>query len=252
LIGGQGTIGMRKCDCEMSENLGGLRSAEAFGRRIRRRTTTLQSRTNSTLSPVESLPNALPGSGAARTLHRSNGRGDAVGDDLFQKRQQRASGQARPSDSAGNPNAKRPSASGPTTAIAAKDSPCTEGFSSAAVVVSEEGAMPIECANPLAMRTRGLLESLGYCGPLSVGAVEPSLPVHLRPGPQDDSDGTGAVEGRGLAGSEKTPRREEAGSQIKNRPQNRNRSIAEMARYTASPTRMAIRQESAKNAIRVR
>lgn len=183
LEGGDGAGDLIKCGVEMSKNLGGGGSAGGRVRTDGWRTATQQCRADPALGEVEPLPDPLPGPVAPLAMPTADGRGNASADSELQEPPQRAGGQARPSEFAGDPDAESPPAPRSPMAVAAEDPPGAEGFSlRAAVVESEEDAMPIERADGHAVRAGSLFEPLADHDPLGIRAVEKSLLTHGRRG----------------------------------------------------------------------
>jgi hypothetical protein len=128
------------------------------------------------LAAIESFPDALEGSVTPRTVDGFDGRGDAANDGVPDKVQQRACGDAQTSDLVGEPDTEGSSAAASSMTVAAKDASCPEcSLWWVAVVESVENAVAVECADSLAVWTRGLFEPLDDGDPFFFAAVEPSV-----------------------------------------------------------------------------
>lgn len=177
LEGGDGTVGMREGGLQMSDDVCG---GPVRGRHLWRRTEGRQSGADLALAVLEALPQALPGAIAAAAVKDGvDGKGDAASDGASQETPEGVGGEAEAADFVGVPNAKGASATRAGVAIAAKDAASTHGWpSGAAIVKAAHIAVPNQRADPLAMRTRRLLEPFGNGVPFLGVAEKPALLAH--------------------------------------------------------------------------
>ena len=162
----------------MGEDLGG-RSGRGIRRRLGRRTASKQCGADVALAVVETFPDALPGSSAEMGVDGADGGGDAAGDGVLEESPEKVSGEAKPSDFVGEPDAEGSSATGTCIAVAAKDAPCARRFAlRIAVVETVQIAVSNQGADHLAVRTRRLLEAFGQDAEF-VGAAKPRIPRHV-------------------------------------------------------------------------
>jgi hypothetical protein len=205
---------------------------------------------------VESLPDALEGSFAPKTVGGVDGSGDATDDGPLEERPQGPGGEAEASDLVGEPDTEGASTALPPMTVTAKEATCSKCLSLwRAVVKSEKSTMPDERSNRLAVGAGGLFEPLDNRDPLLFASIEPSLPLvaHVDPMLPGKSLTLPAANWMGgAAGSDEYHWNEEAGSPIENKPQNRNPEITEITVQIPSPLPMPIRLHSPQNAIRVR
>jgi len=188
---------------EVGEDVGG-RLACGFrlrpGRRLGRRAASTQGGADLALGPVEPLPDALPGPNTALAADGPTGGQDTDGDGELEELPQSAGGEAEASDVVGEPDAEGPPATGPSMAVAAKDSPSAQNLSPrVALVGSGETAMPNQCADHFAMRAGHVLEPLCDGHPFVGVAVKAELLAH---GPclPENRHSIGLAEGRGNGG----------------------------------------------------
>lgn len=182
LEGGDGTVGVGEGGLEMSEDMSGRAVPRCGGQRDRqlgRRAQRRQCGADPALAQVEALPDALPGSVTEMAVDCTAGREDTAGSGELEKPPQTGGGQAKPADFVGTPDAEGPAATRACVAVAAKDPPGAHGFASGAgVVKAAQIAMPNQCADHLAMRTRHQLEPQGQRVPFRGSAAKPALAVH--------------------------------------------------------------------------
>jgi hypothetical protein len=195
LKGGDRTVDVGEGGSEMGKDLSSRGPAGACGRQLGRRAARQQRGTDRSLAPVESLPEALPGSAAERTPRGAHRLGERARRGTLEERPQRAGAQAQPPDFVGEPDADGPPAPGPTMPVVAKDPPGpNRSPRRSAIVESGEGTVPDQRAGRLAVRARNQLEPLGEGGPLLLVAVEPAFVAHVGPTASGNSLTVGRAE----------------------------------------------------------
>ena len=126
------------------------------------------------MAAVESLPDALEGSVAPRTVDGVDGGSDGADEGVLEKRPEGGCRDAQSSDFVGDPDTDGSSAAGTPMTVAAKNPPRPDRFSLVvAVVKSGEDAVANERADGLAVGTGGLFEPLDNSDPFLLAAVEP-------------------------------------------------------------------------------
>jgi hypothetical protein len=215
LVGGDGTFVVGEQGIEVGEDLSGGGSANGRMRSLRRWPSPQQGGADSALSMVESLANALQGAGTQGSFDRPRGCRDAIRNRPSEKCREGAGAQARTSDRLGEKDADGPSATATPMAVAAKDPPGPEDFSRGlSVVEAVEGAVSNEGADGLAVRTGREFKPFDEGDPLVVVAVEPSWFAHVRRASGRMPRLSEVARCGGVAGLERLPRIEEAGSSI--------------------------------------
>jgi hypothetical protein len=192
LKGSDGAIVAGKGGLEMRDDLSRRRPSRGLRRRLGRRTAPQERRADRALAQAKAHPKALPGSVAppALGIHGTDGLGesadaaDAAGDNELQERPHRASRHAQAWDRAGEPNAKRETASpmSMSTAIAAEDPPAADGLATGIGLVEPIGiAVPNQMADLAATRTPRELEPIGDRAPFRLTTTKPSRVAHVWP-----------------------------------------------------------------------
>ena len=192
---GNGTVRTLEGGLEMGEDLGSGPTRGLSGQRhgqLGRWAQPGQCRADLALPPVETLPDALPGSVAEMAAGDSAGNADAVGDNPLEEPPQGVGRQAEPPDFAGQPNAESATAPLACVAVAAKDASGTDGFSpGAGIIKAVQVAVMNQHADHLAVRTGDVLEPLSKRGPFPGAPAKPSLHAPPLP-PRKITDSTGA------------------------------------------------------------
>ena len=129
---------------------------------------TPRARAEFTLAEVESSPDALPGPVTSPAVGDDAAcRGNATGDGALQESPQGVSSDAHASDFVSKPYTEGATTTRAPLAIVAKDPPSTNGPAlRVAFVVAAQKAVAIQRANRFTMRTRRLLEAIGYRVPV--------------------------------------------------------------------------------------
>ena len=135
------------------------------------------------MAEVESSPDALPGPVTSPAVGDDAAcRGNATGDGALQESPQGVSSDAHASDFVSKPYTEGATTTRAPLAIVAKDPPSTNGPAlRVAFVVAAQKAVAIQRANRFTMRTRRLLEAIGYRVPFLLAAAKPTLLAHVRP-----------------------------------------------------------------------